>query len=90
MARGKKEIGRELKVSELQERTVVWLSKYENQFASMWVWKVDSGFVAFQAGKPAIPMILVAIREDIEPGDRESICDDTGARLRLYEYLGEV
>ena len=82
----KNEIGRELKVSELKPRTVVVLRKETNPTAAtMWVIKITDEFVVFTSG---------VMRTDFaarRTGPKlEQITDNTGVRMHVYEYLGEV
>lgn len=79
------EIGRELKVSDLRPRTIVWLFKEGREaMATMWVVSVGSDYVHFRAG--VIKTEFLAAR--CGPG-LESITDDSGWPMKIYEYLGK-
>jgi hypothetical protein len=79
------EIGRELKASELVERTVVVLKRPGSHTATYWVFKVQPEYVVFRAG--AISMDFIAQRTG---PDLEQITDDTGRLLHVHEYLGKI
>jgi hypothetical protein len=80
------EVGRELKVSELQPRTVVVLWKEGRPaMATVWVVKVGANFVQFAAGK--IRMEFIALRCGPE---LEQIIDDDKVPMKIFEYLGAV
>ena len=79
------EVGRELKVSELKPRTIVWLYKEGRKtMGTMWVIEVGEVFVHFYAGE--ITMDFFALR--CGP-DLEKITDDSHIPMKMYEYLGE-
>jgi len=80
-----REIGRELKVSELNPRTVVWIAKLGRPFASMWVVAVSDKLVHFRAGK--VGMEFFALRTGL---NQEGITDDSYIPMKVFEYLGEV
>ena len=75
------EWGRELQVSELRENTVVIVAKEAvNVAMTMWCVFIMDEFIAFamlDAG-----MGFIATREG------ESITDDAGSKLHVYEFLG--
>jgi hypothetical protein len=76
------EIGRELKPSELKPYTVVVTMKEGiPQAATMWVIEVAPTHVLFALNEARI--ILGAFRN----GD--VLTDDTGAVIKVYEYLGD-
>jgi hypothetical protein len=80
------EIGRELRVSELQPRTIVSLHKVGTNLAvTMWVVEIGDVYVHFRAG--AVKTEFLALRCG---ADLEEICDDTHARIKVFEYLGEA
>jgi hypothetical protein len=79
------EIGRELKVSELRPRTIVWLAKEGRPaIATMWVIEVSEIYVHFRAG--AVRTEFYAKRRG---PDLEEITDDDNTHMRMFEYLGE-
>jgi hypothetical protein len=74
------ELGRELRVSELQAQTVVILGKEgQPHMISTWVKDVTAHSVSFLAGE--LQMLLILRR------DGEALYDDT-ARMHVYQYLG--
>jgi hypothetical protein len=79
-----KEIGRELKVSELVPRTVVVVNK-GGKAATMWVVEVAESHVHFYSG--VVHTDFIASRTG---PDRERITDDTNSPMRIFEYLGEA
>jgi hypothetical protein len=80
------EVGRELKVSELRTRTVVVLQKGEEATAAtIWVVGVFKDVVHFRAGAVGLELFLFRTGPDLD-----QLCDDTGARIIVYEYLGKV
>lgn len=78
------ELGRELKANELTERTVVVLGREDRAtMYTAWVIRLGADYVAFGYG--AINTTFIAyLREDGE------LVDDTGKRILVFEYLGEV
>jgi hypothetical protein len=74
------EIGRELKVSELKPRTIVWLKKPGRAMATVWVVVVHPEWVHFRAS--AIGMDFLAKR------DGDGVRDDD-LPMKIYEYLGK-
>jgi hypothetical protein len=79
------EVGRELRVSELQPRTIVLLHKVgKDVAATMWVIDVGDLCVHFRAGALNIEFLALRCGADLE-----EICDDTHTRLKIFEYLGE-
>jgi hypothetical protein len=78
------ELGRELTATELCERTVVIVGREDrNAMYTAWVYRIGVDFVAFKAGE--IATIFVAMRA---PDDK--LTDDTGKRVHVFEYLGEL
>jgi hypothetical protein len=78
------ELGRMLRVDELAVGTVVVLGREDKpDMYTVWVKDVDPLYVAFGAGE--IRTTLLAFRH---PDGR--LTDDTGKRLLVFEYLGEV
>lgn len=77
------EFGRELLASELKEKTVVWITREDrNTFATIWVAEIDAAMVIFYAGETGINLITFRRGEELH--------DDTGVRIRVYEYLGAI
>jgi hypothetical protein len=80
------EIGRELKVSELKSRTVVWLAKDEcAHICTCWVVSVQRECVHFYMGGTGVNFLAKRCGPDME-----SVTDSTGKEMSIYEYLGEV
>jgi hypothetical protein len=78
------EMGRELLASELVVETVVVVGRADRPHCfTVWVKSLGEDFVAFLAGD--INMIFVAFRRD-----DGTLIDDSGARIHVWEYLGEV
>jgi hypothetical protein len=77
------EQGRELMAYELTERMVVILHKEGRPMATIWVRIVASDYVVFHAGLPNVTLVLKRNPD----GTME---DDTPARVKVYEYLGEI
>jgi hypothetical protein len=81
------EVGRELRADELKERTIVWLCREEHRYdmATMWVRNVNSAAITFlvAALKPPITLVLFRLPDG-------TLIDDSGKRMFVYEYLGEV
>jgi hypothetical protein len=78
------EVGRELKANELTERTVVVLGREDRAVVyTAWVSRLGTDYVAFYTGVGNTTFIAY-LREDGE------LADDTGKRILVYEYLGEV
>ena len=80
-----REIGRELKVSELRPRTVVWVAKLNRPTASMWVLQVHDVMVHFRAGE--VNMDLFCLRVGPEGNQ---LTDDSRIPMKVFEYLGEI
>lgn len=81
----KSEIGRELRVSELQPRTIVLLFKEgRSVMVTMWVVRAMSGYVHFHAGAVKAEFLAKRCGPDLE-----QITDDSGVSMKIYEYLGE-
>jgi hypothetical protein len=80
------EQGREFMAHELMLLCgfVVIITREDRPYAySAWVTQVTPEFVVFRAGE--IPTYFMAMRH--EDG---TLTDDTGQRVRVYEYLGEI
>jgi hypothetical protein len=78
------EIGRELLAGDLVVKTVVVVGREDRLHCiTAWVRLVDSEFVAFHAGEANVTL-LAARRAD------GTLMDDTGKRIHVWEYLGEV
>jgi hypothetical protein len=80
----KSEVGRELSSDELVVKTVVVLGRDDRAVKfTAWVARVGVDYVAFQAGE--VNMIFLASRSPLG-----ILTDDTGRRIRVFEYLGEI
>ena len=79
----KNEQGRELMAQELIERTVVILQKEGRPMITTWVKRIGSDFVMFYAEIIRTTLIL-------KRNPDGTLEDDTPARVRVYEYLGEI
>ena len=77
------EQGRELMAHDLIERTVVILHKEGRPMYTSWVSIIGADFVAFHAGVLKITLLL-------KRNPDGTLEYDTPARVRVYEYLGEV
>jgi hypothetical protein len=80
------EQGRELKTSELLSRIgfVVIIGREDRDIAlTAWVQHVDDGCVAFLLGAVNTTLLCKRDRDD-------KLTDDTGRRMLVYEFLGEV
>ena len=83
------EIGRELRVSELQPRTIVVLQKVgSRKAATMWVEEVFPEFVIFSMGAADMHFVQHFLAQRTGH-NLEQITDDTGRELHIHEYLGE-
>ena len=78
------EIGRELKVSDLQPRTIVCVRRGDI-LATMWVVNVNPQNVSFWAGQ--LRAFFLARRTG---PDLEDLADDKNRPLVIHEYLGEA
>jgi hypothetical protein len=82
----KSEVGRELKASELQVKTVVWVTKQgRDAMVTMWVREVGPTFVRLYAGATKTFLLLVRAGPD-----RDEVEDDDHIPMTLYEYLGDI
>ena len=74
------EVGRELKASELQEKTVVFITK-EGRNSAMTAWVKDVGDcgVVFYVGELRLYLVVARIGDELH--------DDT-ARLHVFQYFG--
>jgi hypothetical protein len=79
------EIRRELKVSELAPRTVVVVAKPGVAAATMWVMEITARFVHFYAGIAAFNFIAKRCGPDLD-----EVTDNSGAPMKLYEFVGEL
>lgn len=80
------EMGRELKAHELREKTVVVVRREDRALAAtLWVEAINEAAVVFFAGATWPRVHFMASR--LPNG---SLIDDTGKRVLVYEYLGEV
>lgn len=78
------ELGRELAVTELVERTIVILSREDRApMYTAWVYLVSENFVAFLAGAVNTTFFVKRAPDD-------TLTDDTGKRIRVFEYLGVI
>ena len=78
------EIGRELTAADLNPKTVVILGHDRSPIlVTVWVWKIDEDYVSFQAGEARTIFIAKRLPDD-------TLQDDKGKRIRVFEYLGEV
>jgi hypothetical protein len=77
------EQGRELLAHELKEQTVVILHKEGRPKITSWVVRIGIDFVAFHAGVTKVTFVA-------KRNPDGTLEDDTPARIRVYEYLGEV
>jgi len=86
MSKEASEIGRQLRVDELHERTVVFIS-YEdrNVILTMWVSSIDGDVVAFYAGAINPPITFMTFRQP-----DGTLIDHNGKQVLVHEYLGEV
>jgi hypothetical protein len=80
-----REIGRELKVSELRPRSVVVLQKYGRPCATWWVVEIGEMFVQLRAGLTGADFFAVRSGRN-----RERISDEFNRPMSVYEYLGET
>jgi hypothetical protein len=78
------EIGRELSAHDLVVKTVVVVTREDREWAyTAWVVHFDKDWVMFEAGE-IHTLLLVKRHPD---GKME---DETGKRVRVFEYLGVV
>lgn len=84
----KNEVGRELKASELVAGTVVLVEPPQpavpGVLFSMWVGEVTPEYVVLFAG--AVKMAVINFV--VQPGD--TLQDDHGRPVHVFEYLGEI
>lgn len=77
-----KEIGRELKVSELKTDTIVVLAQEDRSIEfTVWVLDITEHFVIFKDDA-----VGVTIFAEILPDD--TLTDDSGAKIVIFQYLG--
>jgi hypothetical protein len=78
------ELGRELTAKELCERTVVIVGREDSDtMYTAWVYRIGVDYVAFKAG--VIATVFIANRA---PDDK--LTDETGKKILVFEYLGEI
>lgn len=77
------EVGRELGVNDLVPRTVVVLQKDGRPMITAWVARVLTDLVMFYMGETRTTLICVRKADG-------TLEDDTPARIRVFEFLGEV
>lgn len=77
------EVGLELKVSELQPKTIIWLQKPARPVASVWVLEIFTHSVWFRAGAVGLDFLAQRTGPDLE-----QITDDSGLPMKMYAYLG--
>jgi ribosomal protein L37E len=78
------EIGRKLKASELEPHTIVVVEKADLGCVTFWVKGVSDQLVHLYAGEIGMDLLLLRVGPD-----RESVTDDSGAAMTIYQYLGE-
>jgi hypothetical protein len=80
------EIGRELLASDLKERQIVWIKPPDAQnrglMFTFWVTRVAPDNITFFSGVKR--MYVVNFR-----GPNDTVIDDRGRQVRVFEYLGE-
>jgi hypothetical protein len=81
--RDEAEWGRKLKASELEVRTVVILSRDGLFGVTAWVKAVNHDGVLFLANAIRTHLLLQRLAD-------ETLVDDTGKQVRVFEYKGEV
>jgi len=86
-----REVGRELKVSELQTHTVVVLQKHPPPcpLTTVWVMGVHDSFVHFAMGRvgPNNTQVNFIARRT---GENNDYIRDDEMPMKIYEYLGEI
>ena len=86
MTNERSEIGRQLRVDELHEKTVVVIRREDRDVGlTVWVSEIDAEFVTFYGGAAKPPITFMTFRK---PDD--TLVDDTGQQILVHEYLGEV
>jgi len=76
-----REIGRELKASELREMAIVWVTKENrNSIATMWVKTITPEMVVLYAGVTNMHLVLYRHGDDLR---------DEQERMHVYQYLGK-
>jgi hypothetical protein len=78
------DVGRELTAAELVPKTVVILGRADRAvMVTTWVQSVGVDFVAFYHGAVHTTFIARRLPDD-------TLTDDSGARILVFEYLGVV
>jgi len=83
----KNEVGRELKANELTIETVVVIGREDRDYRyTVWVTEIGQDFVIFgyELGPQTKVSFIAHLREDGTLGD------DTGKKITVNEYLGEI
>jgi hypothetical protein len=77
-------MGRELLAGELVVKTVVVVGREDRPYCfTAWVRELGEDFVAFYAGEARVVLITFRRKDG-------TLADDTGKRIRVWEYLGTV
>ena len=80
------ETGRQLRVDELREETVVVIRREDRSVGlTIWVSRIGEDFVTFYGGAAKPPITFLTIRKP-----DGTLVDDTGKQVLVHEYLGEV
>jgi hypothetical protein len=78
------ELGRELLADELAVKTVVVIAlEGLDIYVTSWVREVGEDFVCFYSGVSHTLFIAFRLKDG-------TLTDDTGKRIHVWEYLGEV
>jgi hypothetical protein len=78
------EMGRELRADELVVATVVVIAREDRPVAvTTWVREIGDDFVVFYHGEVKTAFIVMRNPDG-------TLSDDTGQRIHVWEYLGEV
>jgi hypothetical protein len=78
------ELGKELKANELMERTVVVVGREDRAaMYTTWVSRIGVDFVAFYSG---VSKMIFVVKRNAD----DTMSDDTGKRIHVFEFLGEV
>ncbi len=81
------QIGRELLAHELIPDTVVWVTREDRKsFASLWVEMVTPEYVSVLAAFDPTREVHLLLRRNPDG----TMCDDTGKRIYLFQYLGDI
>jgi hypothetical protein len=80
------EVGHQLRTDELRERVVVCIRREDRSlWATMWVESISKTAVVFLAAatEPKIHFMALRLSDD-------TLVDDTGRKIVVHEFLGEV